>query len=312
MIELTSAIKKRLCKDFRLPISVFSEPYFEYFVELYDPVFAIKDKINLLESVLSKCKTQEDFFQISLDVANNVKDLISKQSSYQYFNNLDMNEIYPLKKNVSQQNIYIVPNIGKEMISIDLEKANFNCFKLVGLHDELGIYNYKDLISKFTNEEYFIQSKMIRQIIFGDLNPSRQQRLQKYIIQNLCETLLENGCEISSASSDEIIIKNKNSISEVKDILKSVDNKFKFFRVEKFKFDRVGDDFDYFVKKTINEDGNEKMEFKSVPGHFFPQVYKKYFNMPINEYDLLFYHEGYLAQFKEPIFKAENKPSLKI
>ena len=310
MIELNNHIKKRFVKDFRLPINVFDEPYFEYFVDLYDPLYNIKDKLGYLNKVLDKSENQDSFFQISSDISNGIKNLISNSKAYSKFNTMNMDKL-PLKKNVSQQNIYIVPNIGKEMISIDLQKANFNCFKLFGLQEEIGCKTYEDLVKKFTNEDYFLQSKMIRQVIFGDLNPARQQRVQKYIIQNLCEKLLENGCEISSASSDEIIIKNKQNIKEVKDMLKDVDENFKFFRVEKFHFDRVSEEFDFFVKKTTTDIGDEKIEFKNTPSFVFAQVYKQYYGLPVNSYDMLFYHEGYLAEFKETVFKNTLKSTLK-
>ncbi len=310
MIEPTNAIKKRFVKDFRLPINVFDEPYFEYFIDLYDPLFNITEKRGYLEKLLKNCQTQEDFFQKSIDVAEGIKELIVNSKSYKEFNEVDLNN-FPLKKNVSQQNIYIVPNVGKELISIDLQKANFNSFRLFGLQEEIGCPTYESLVKKFTDADYFLHSKMIRQVIFGDLNPSRQQRIQKYIIQNLCDKLLEHGCEISSASSDEIIIKNKTDIKEVQSMLTDVDERFKFFRVEKFHFDRVSDEFDFFVKKTTTDKGEEKIEFKNTPTFIFAQVYKKHYGLSTNSYDMLFYHEGYLAEFKEPVFKNSLKTTPK-
>lgn len=310
MVELNSHIKKRFCKDFTLPIHFHDEPYFEYFVELYDPLLSVKEKQAWLQSVLDKCNEQDDFFQQAKNVSDGIKNLIKNSKAYIDFNSRDMKE-FPMLKNVSQQNIYIDPNVGKEMISIDLAKANFNSFRMFGLQQEIGCETYDDLVKKFTEEKYFRESKMIRQVIFGDLNPARQQTIQKYIIQQLCDTLLKNGCEISSASSDEIIIKNKTDILEVKDMLKDVDERFKFFRVEKFQFDRVHEDFDYFIKKTTKENGEEKVEFKNTPSFFFPQVYKQQYKMALNEYDMLFQHEGHLAEFKEPLFKNDLKMRLK-
>ena len=167
---------------------------------------------------------------------------------------------------------------------------------------------YRELIDKFTDQEYFQQSKMFRQVVFGDLNPARQQRIQKYVIGQLCQKLLDNGCEISSASSDEIIVKNKSSTSEVEQILATAPKELQFFRVEKFHFSRIGDDFDFFVKYTEQKDGSVKKEFKNSPGHLFPQIYKQHLKLELNQYDMLFYHDGYLAEFKEPVFK--NEPTL--
>jgi hypothetical protein len=304
-VELDNNIKKRFSKDFRLPINIFSEPYFSYFTELYNPVFKVNEKLDWLKQALSKQENNEGFFALSAKIASDIKKDISATHAYQTFNSADMNKDFPLIEQIKQQNIYIVPNIGKNLISIDLEKANFNCLNLFGLHEELGVKNYQELMLKYTDEPYFLNSKMIRQVIFGDLNPSRQQRVQKYIINNLCSELKKAGCELSSASSDEIIVQGDKSITEIKEILANVDEKFRFFRVEQFIFDRIGEEHDFFAKTTINDKGEQKLEFKNVPGHIFAQVYKKHFSLELNDYDMLFYHEGYLAQFKQAVFEPE-------
>lgn len=306
-MELTNSIKQRFVKDFKLPINLIQDPYFDYFIELYNPDFDTYKKLELLQSFLSTCKDQEDFFQKGTTVSTAVKEFIQNSKAYELMNNADLNS-FPQNKNLTQQNIYIVPNVDKELISIDLEKANFNSFKLFNFEEETGIKTYRELISKFTDQEYFQQSKMFRQVIFGDLNPARQQRIQKYVIGQLCQKLQENGCEISSASSDEIIVKNKSSTSEVEQILATAPKELQFFRVEKFHFSRIGDDFDFFVKYTEQKDGSIKKEFKNSPGHLFPQIYKQHLKLELNQYDMLFYHDGYLAEFKEPVFK--NEPTL--
>lgn len=303
-MELTNSIKQRFVKDFKLPINLIQEPYFDYFIELYNPDFDTYKKLELLQSFLKTCKDQEDFFQKSTTVSTAVKEFIQNSKAYELMNNADLNS-FPQNKNLTQQNIYIVPNVDKELISIDLEKANFNSFKLFNFEDETGIKTYRELISKFTDQEYFQQSKMFRQVIFGDLNPARQQRIQKYVIGHLCQKLQENGCEISSASSDEIVVKNKSSTKEIEQILSTVPKELQFFRVEKFHFSRIGDDFDFFVKYTEQKDGSIKKEFKNSPGHLFPQIYKQHLKLELNQYDMLFYHDGYLAEFKEPVFKNE-------
>lgn len=309
---LNTQLKKRLCKDFKLPINIFSEPYFEYFVDLYDSHYQVNQKIKWMQQVLENCSDQEEFFAMSQNIAQNMKKTIQSSKAYENFNNIDLSKELLLKEQIKQQNIYIVPNIGKSLISVDLEKANFNCFNLFGLKKELGVDSYNDLMKKFTQDEYFLNSKMIRQVIFGDLNPARQQRIQRYIINNLCAQLLKNGCTLSSASSDEIIITNDISVKQVREILSNVDEKFKFFRVDQFSFEKIDKDSDYFIKTTIKENGKIEKEFKSVPLHFHAQIFKKYYNIPINENDLLFYHEGFLAQFKEPLFKPQVKNKLTI
>jgi hypothetical protein len=313
-MEITNQITKRFCKDLKIPINIFQEPYFEYFVDLYDEHYKVREKLGWLKDVLKDCKTQEDFFGMSEKISRNIKETIKNTSAYNAFNSFDSQKQFLTKEKIPQQNIYIVPNIGKNLISVDLEKANFNCLNLFGLKDELKVDSYNEFMRRFTEYDYFLNSKTIRQVIFGDLNPSRQQKVQKYIIDNLCTELLGAGCKLSSASSDEIIISSEISVKEVKDILKNVPQEFKFFRVESFSFNRIGTENDYFIKTTIQENNEPKLEFKSVPGHFHAQIFKKYYGLEINENDLLFHHEGFMAQFKEPLFAPEltNKIKMKM
>ena len=310
-MELTNSLKKRFASDLKLPINIFSEPYFEYFMELYDSDFNTKEKMKNFINLLNKFD-QEEFFKNSERISSSIKEQITNSETYKKLNSFDMNKDFPLDEQVKQQNIYIDANVGKKLISVDLEKANFNVLKMIGLDNELKVNSYNELLKHFTDDEYYFISKKIRQVIFGDLNPSRQQRIQKYVINNLCKKLKDNGCILTSASSDEIIIKNDNfSTQDIKNMLKDVPKEFKFFRVEEFEFNRIDENHDFFVKKTQTKDG-VKTEFKNVPGHVFAQVYKKYLNQEVNDFDLLFYHEGLLAQFKEKLFNNEINNKFKL
>ena len=311
-MELTNSLKKRFASDLKLPINIYSEPYFEYFMDLYNPHFQTREKMKSFEKLLAKFSNQEEFFQNSERISSSIKNLIAQTETFKKLNSFDMNKDFPLEEQVKQQNIYIIPNVGKKLISVDLEKANFNVLKMIGLGNEIGVDSYNELLKKFTEDEYYFISKKIRQVIFGDLNPARQQRIQKFVINNLCKKLKENGCILSSASSDEIIIQNQDLTSkDIKEILKDTPEEFNFFRVEDFVFEKIDENHDFFVKTTLTETG-PKTEFKNVPGHVFSQVYKRYLNQESNDYDLLFYHEGFLAQFKEKLFEQELTKKLKL
>lgn len=303
-MELTSNLKKRFCKDFKLPITIFQEPYFTYFKELYEPLYAIEQKLAWLEKAIERAGGAEPFFAAGYKISENIKSRISNTEAYKNFNNIDMNKEYLLKEEVKQQNIYIPDNAGKNLISIDLEKANFNIFKLFNLHQELGVSSYKQLMEQETDLDYYLNSKMIRQVIFGDLNPSRQQKVQKYVINQICNKLKEAGCSLTSASSDEIIIQDEMTVEEINNVLKDIDDKFRFFRIEPFRIEKISSEREYYVKYTKTSDG-EKIEFKNAPSHFFAQIYKKQFNLELHPNDMLFYTEGFLAEFKERLFEAE-------
>lgn len=311
-MELTNSLKKRFASDLKLPINIFNDPYFEYFMDLYNTDFQTKEKMEIFEKLLNKFENQEEFFKNSEKISTSIKSLISSTNTYNKLNSFDMNKEFPLEEQIKQQNIYILPNVGKKLISVDLEKANFNVLKMIGLGEEIKANSYDELLNQFTNDDYYFISKKIRQVIFGDLNPARQQRIQKFVINQLCKKLKENGCILSSASSDEIIIQNEEmNAKDIKEMLKDVPEQYNFFRVEDFVFEKIDENNDFFVKTTLTNNGFKK-EFKNVPGHVFAQVYKKYLGQESNEYDLLFYHEGFLAEFKEKLFNTELNKKMKI
>lgn len=312
--NIDSSIKKRFVKDFNIPISIYQEPYFSYFVQTYEDVFSLEKKFNHLFNVMNAINDKEDFFNLGQKIATGVKDLIKSTESYSLFNSdkeIFDRSLYSSMQ-IPQKNIYNLENLDKQMISIDLNKANFNCFRMFGLQDELKVETYKELINKFTDFDYFVESKMIRQVIFGDLNPNRQQKVQKYIIAELCADLIKEKIELSSASSDEIIIKSNVSLEDVNAILKNKREKYNFFRVESFSFKRIGDEKDFFVKTTIKESGEQDIEFKNVPSYYFPQVFKKYIGQDINEYDMMFLFENNLSKFIDPLFSLENNLNKKL
>lgn len=313
LASIDNAIKKRFTKDFNISISIYEEPYFSYYAQTYSKVFNLEKKFEYLFDVLDNINDREDFFSLGSNISSGVKELIKSTESYKLFNS--ENEIYDknlyAKLQIPQRNIYTEENLEKQLISIDLEKANFNCFRMFGLQKELGLDTYKDLIGKFTDFDYFIESKMIRQVIFGDLNPSRQQKVQRFIIGELCTELMKHNIELSSASSDEIIIKSNISVDDVNQILKDKKEKYNFFRVEPFSFKKIGNEGNFFVKTTIKDNGEEKLEFKNVPSYYFPQVFKEYLGEQVNEYDMMFLFEDNLSKFIRPLFKPQNSLSKK-
>ncbi len=311
MIEKTNDIKKRFVKDFSLPIQLIQDPYFDCFIDLYNDEYGSKLKLELLNEVLSSIKSQDLFFKESEKVANGFMNLISDSKAFQEFNSINVDQNFKIDFETPNKNIYTMENINKDFISIDLIKANFNIFKFFNLHSELNIDKYEDIIDKFSNFEYYKKSKYIRQVIFGNLNPKRQQRIQKYVSSKISEVLHENNFKIVSASPDEVIVENEKDYKKINEVLRAnLPSNIDFFRVEHFFIESIGNQ-PFFAKKIFGEN-TEKTDFKGIPNFLMPQVYKKFKNLEVSEYDLMFYHEGFLAQFKETLFAPEPNKKQKI
>lgn len=313
MHNLTDNLKKQLVKDFKLPINTYDNDRFFYFIDLYDPVYQSKQKLDLLLEIISQSEDKEFFYSHHAQLKTGVKTSVINSEAYKKLVAMDVFKDYPMTEQIPNRNVYIEEHLGKEFLSIDLEKANFNSLMFLGMGQELGIQNYQDLMNKYTQFEYFHQSKMLRQALFGELEAPKQQKLQKHVMSKFTEVLKPHGYEYFLASSDELILtQGELSITKVKNLLSQLPTQYQFFKVEKFHLEKF-EGKPYYTKHSIKEDNQTeaKLEFKQCPIQFFAQIYKHHFNEPLNTFDMSFYYEGMLAEFKEPIFEQKNALHLK-
>lgn len=300
-MELDNKILKRFIKDFSLPIQLIQMPYFEYYISLYDKVYNSKEKWKLFTDTLNKLGGTEQFYAENKKVQDSIIHAISQTEIYKKFN-YDRLDEYNVKLNISKNNVFNNQNDGKLFISIDLKKANFYSLKYYDNNLVLNTENYNQLISKFTNLEYIKQSKYIRQIIFGNLNPKKQQKIQKYIMSKLLNVMLKyfDKNKILNVSHDEIVV-----------MIDSINIDDKFYNeiysycndlgipinIELFKLKQLKP-YKYFVKEIYN---TNKIDFKCCPSIYMPQIYKYYFNDNMNKYDFYFLYENSVAKFVEPL-----------
>ena len=315
---MTQEVLKRFTSDYNLPIQFFDEKLFGYFMDTYDAILDISSKYNMLQTAISKCGGEHNFLEYSSALKTQIIDAILATDAYKQYNDQNNIDFTTVKGNVSRfalpqqmkgftycksADIFNTRNAGKEYISIDLRKANFQAMKYYNKELVLNAANYEDMIGQFTDFEYFKKSKHLRQVIFGNLNASRQITVERYITYTMLMALAEKydvkPDDVLVFTTDEIVLRNdKNfSVEKIYDILKPVADA----KVEKFHLTQIADK-DFYVKEI--KTGNAiKVEFKKVPRPYFAQVFKKYFNKPITDEDKLFVFEGHKAMLKDDIFE---------
>lgn len=308
-MQLSNKIKTRFSKDFKMPFQVVQEPIFSYYIDTLDAHFDTKNKLEMLYEVIETLGGEEEFFKESNRVKDTLIQDIQKSSAYERLNN-DKLDDYNTVNQIKQQDIYNLGNADKTFISIDLKHANFNVFKMYDNELTLGYDDYESLIGHVSNFEYFKKSKYLRQVIFGNMLPKKQQRLQKWAMDKVI-TVLHNdvGIEMTdfvSASTDEVVFAvDPANVDMFVDMVgrKLVSNELtssvaSWCRVEAFTLKSVGDK-KFFVKENCL---NGDVEFKAIPSLLFMQVYKQYVGKELDPMDKVFYHEGFLAEFKDLVF----------
>jgi len=197
---------------------------------------------------------------------------------------------------------------GKEFISFDLIKANWNVFKTFAPEVLSSTWEeYSDFAASFTPYPYFINSSQIRYAIFGNINPKRQQLLQQHVVQNdLIKNIEElTNTEIIQKTSDEVIIPDNKDIREE---LKSIAQSCRMpCRMTPFKINRIGQS-DYYYQTF--EDG--KIKLMGVPGHLFLQALKFVQGKKVMNDDLIFIFEGQAVKFCDPFLFDDPHRALRM
>lgn len=297
----------RFTKDQKVPINIFDEPYFSYFLELYDKDFHTKKAYEMLEKTVAKFPSESAFLDEYYNIRNNVIERLKKLPAYDDFLGKDLNAYkieIPQLPNANKGDVYKIPNIGNYYLSIDLQKANFQILKKFDKSLVLNAETYEELISNFTDMEYFRSSKYTRQVIFGNMNPGRQTTMQKFYTRQIFDFVLKELSltldDIAVFTFDEVVIRQKDFMSKeetvrIKQRIKKVLDLD--VSVESFCLKSLGNK-DWFVK----EKADNSFSFKKVPAIYYAQAYKYYKGMEITDNDLLFFYEGTPAKFLKPVF----------
>lgn len=299
MLILSNSLKKRFCKDMNIPMQIYDEPYFSERIELLDPYYNTKSKLEVFKQTLEKYNDENEYYK----EYDNVKE---KAISYLKenlvdFQTVDFNKYKITNQSFPSNNIYKETNIDKNFISIDMEEANFSCLKHFDKNIFPDVDNYKDFIKQFTDEEYFINSKYIRQVIFGNQNPKRQVTYQRYLMDNLLTKLLSivNKANIVNFSNDEIVIEINDEIDASKEMLFAVVKEHSKtenirFTTEEFMLKKA---YTGYKKVYVGHSKGCQVNFKGLNSIDIIYAIREYENKEVEENDKVFLYENKLAKF---------------
>jgi hypothetical protein len=274
---------KGFCKLMDLSIPEYT--HFDYYIEQFSKVEKwknLKDLILLYEDAEEKCG---DIFEYKIKKSNEVIEYLKNTRA---FNELTDDNLLPdlmtTKSFEYDENRYY--------LSVDIKKANWYVLKKYDPEflNELGD-SYEDFMNKFNIHEIFHHSKQFRQFIFGNINPKRQGKAQRLVVQSVLDKYKNLDLEVACIKNDEIIYV-FDDFSQITEVLDTIDKNI--FKTKIFKVSRVED---FRINSYLTSEGNLlHKELVGCNGNRYFICLKKYiFNEPLDVRDLLFKMDGNLA-----------------
>ena len=306
-MDITVELRKKFVKDCKLPIKIYEEPYFSYQMSIFNEYYNCLAKYKCFIDSLKDFSTEEEYFNYYNKIKDTVMNTIKTNPHFIEFNERNMTDWTNYITNISRfgfssKDIFRESFIGKRFISIDMIKANFNALKYYSPAIFDNAATYEDFISKFTNNEHIINSKYIREVIFGNCNPKRQITFEKYLMSTLTLNVLSKidiKDKIVFFSNDEIIIDITDMTSQEIDNIKQIFNEFAVvpIRIEDFILKGVyknNENIAYIKELT---DGT--ISIKKYQSLYLPMIIKTLKKGNIIDYDLIFDYNDNLCKLIE-------------
>lgn len=308
-------LRKRFVSDLNLPIQIVQSPYFEERLELLEKDYFAKTQYGMLLKLI-KDKFENNivkFLEEYHNVRDNIINTVINSEAYKAFNT-DDNVIKDFKPICDARNLYTNEQDGGLFISYDMKKANFQTLRYANPQIVLNADTYEEFIDKFTDLDYIKNSKYIRQVIFGKMNPKRTISLERWLTNEFAKYLIENVIPKNlipfSINSDEIIFKFMGSEEEFESYYIEPHTPITYngveFKINKFKLHSrqfklaTSSALLTVYEKEDYLDGHKRI-LKAVPSTYFAQVYKLLRGEKTTPSDLKFYYEHEICSFDNPL-----------
>lgn len=231
---------------------------------------------------------------------------LEETKTYDVIQNYNFSDSHLITKDEFKKSV----NDSYWYLSFDIIKANYSAFKMLDENDELK-GSWDELCEFLDIHPTLAKSKSFRQVVFGNTNPKRLQKLQHLQINSAIEYFKLKGLSednICFVSADEFVLKfrqddkndvwltNNYSSQHILSELSSVVP----FRVTIYELDKITK---YISLKTIYTKTETGIipAYKTLfgaPGNKFYKYFKKYILKEVlDDRDLFFMNDGEIAKW---------------
>lgn len=311
-------LKRRFVDDFKIPITVFEEPYWSFQISLFEKEFKSQTSwARLLEGIENEYngsveKFLGDFYSYRESLIQSIHD----SEAFDLLKNLPPIPKTPEIDCQGGDNIYNEARIGKSYVSIDLRKANIQALMWISdkffdstRGEKVGDVYKRWLLSHMPEgkellEWYVSESKYLRQVILGNCNAKSQIKVEKYLIKTagLLVHVYIPDSKIIQVGSDEMILEvpGKVELDGIEDLVLrelKIDVKIENFKLSSIEFLTKNGHSVRVYKKTDHHSGN--ITYKGIQRQYYSQIYELLNGLEPDpeRRDVVFYYEKEPAMF---------------
>jgi len=216
--------------------------HFDYYISQYSKLDRWKNMNELINLYNDAENKIENIYKYKLEKVDEIINFVKSKRAYEDLSTDTLLPDLPTSKNMVYDEDIIY-------LSIDMIKANWQVVKDYDppFLNELGD-TYTDFLNKFDLHPIFHHSKHFRQFIFGNLNPKRQIKAQRKVMETVLN-YIPNEYKLECIKNDEVIYSlTKKQLSTIENVLSGLDKtrfSFKIFDITKKDDFRINNYMDF-------------------------------------------------------------------
>jgi hypothetical protein len=185
--------REHLVRDFALPIPTVLSPYFEFFLEWYQGLLHTRDLAAEMMADIRAFGGEDGHGAHLRAVKKEIVAAIRGTEAFKRFDGAPLLEYstagFATASVPQGRDTWQAPEAGHYFLSLDLSSANFFAMRY---HDPallLDCPSYDALVERFSTSVWVRKSKLLRQIIFSELNQPGWDRIITHTIHSLADLL---------------------------------------------------------------------------------------------------------------------------
>lgn len=287
------------------------------YIEYAFSEYGVLDEWNLfIDYIESRFGSKEEYRKYYNQTKESFLQYVKGLPEFKIFNTQDMSRFkFDVPEcGINKGNQYSESNNGKVLLSIDLRKANWQALKYCGVFRD--IETFEDLIGKFTDVPYLINSKYLRSVVFGQLNPGRHTTVESYLI-NMIRPEIPDEYKLVCMAQDELIYEvPKNTIilqgdldgtrREIKDMY-GLDISAEYYKLNLLTIESSKSKKQYKIYEKEFWCGEKERAYKCIPNNLWLIFNKLITNRPLSDFDTWIEHDGVLSKYIESFKLIRNE-----
>lgn len=217
-LRFNEDLANRFVSDYKLPVSITNNAQlFFYQLNLYEDRWKAMTKWKTLIELIDRNfdGSAENFLNEYKRIREAIIKETSESKAFKKFNEMDMNVFNVKKPAAKYKTLYNEENVDDYFLSVDLSKANFQALNHVNRDILRRSETYEEFIEHFTDLKYVKESKYTREVVFGQLNPSRHTTIETFLLMKVWKAFKDLKISdryksddiLNTLSVDEFVIK---------------------------------------------------------------------------------------------------------